>query len=233
MQQLDHKQKQNGAVWLGIIAGILSVVVLTALAVALLLSGNWLYRLEIGLLKIPETSGYAKELILTNYDAVIRFLSPFRDIPFAMPDLAASAGGVRHFEDVKVLVVGLYYVGIAALALGGALLVLFQKKIGSRTYLAASIASLGLPVAIISGIALDFDGFFVLFHKIFFNNDDWIFNPSTDPVIKILPETYFMHCAIILALFWIIGSVIYFLFYKKSIKNTKQKSGEPTAFQNH
>ena len=32
---------------------------------------------------------------------------------------------------------------------------------------------------------------------IIFNNDAWLFNPLTDPIINALPEAYFMHCFIL------------------------------------
>ena len=44
---------------------------------------------------------------------------------------------------------------------------------------------------------IGFDQFFIAFHGLFFNNDAWLFNPLTDPIINALPEAYFMHCFIL------------------------------------
>ena len=44
---------------------------------------------------------------------------------------------------------------------------------------------------------MGFDRFFILFHETFFNNDDWLFNPATDPIINVLPEQFFMHSFIL------------------------------------
>ena len=38
---------------------------------------------------------------------------------------------------------------------------------------------------------IGFDQFFIAFHGLFFNNDAWLFNPLTDPIINALPEAYF------------------------------------------
>ncbi len=60
-------------------------------------------------------------------------------------------------------------------------------------------------------------------HKIFFRNDDWMFNPSTDPIINLLPETFFLHCALIIILIIFLGSLILYLCYrhqKNQHKNT-------------
>ena len=31
-------------------------------------------------------------------------------------------------------------------------------------------------------------------HKILFNNDDWLFDYETDPIIYLLPEEFFLTC---------------------------------------
>ena len=45
---------------------------------------------------------------------------------------------------------------------------------------------------------MNWDLAFVLMHKILFRNDFWIFDAQTDPIIKILPDTFFMHCGILI-----------------------------------
>ena len=209
---------------IGCALGALSTVFLTALAVGLLLSGHWFYSLEIDTLNIEGASGLSKEAILENYDAVISFLSPFSREPFSMPGLAASAGGINHFNDVKAIVNGLYAAGLTALAGIALLAVLCKNRIGKRCLLAASITSFALPAAAGGGIALDFDGFFVLFHKLFFTNDDWLFDYVTDPVINILPARYFMHCGIIIAAFWVLGGVLFFCLFRLARRNGRQRT---------
>ena len=46
--------------------------------------------------------------------------------------------------------------------------------------------------------ALDFDRAFTAFHSIFFpGKTNWLFDPRTDQIILILPDTYFRNCAIL------------------------------------
>ena len=47
--------------------------------------------------------------------------------------------------------------------------------------------------------ALDFDSSFRLFHKLFFTNDLWIFDPTTDYMINMLPEGFFFDFVIRIA----------------------------------
>ncbi|MCL2539582.1 MAG: TIGR01906 family membrane protein, partial [Oscillospiraceae bacterium] len=189
---------KKDSIAIGCLTGILAVIMLTALTVGLLLSGHWFYSLQIDALDIEQASGLARAAIIENYDAVISFLSPFNNAKFSMPSLPASDAGINHFEDVKTLIRGLYIAGAASAALLAAIALLLRKRIRARSLLAASVCSLALPAIMIGGIALDFDGFFVLFHKLFFTNDDWLFNYVTDPVINILPAKYFMNCGVIL-----------------------------------
>ena len=41
---------------------------------------------------------------------------------------------------------------------------------------------------------IDFSWAFTMFHKLFFRNDYWIFDPRIDPIIIALPEELFMIC---------------------------------------
>ena len=63
----------------------------------------------------------------------------------------------------------------------------------------------GIPVLIGLAALTDWERLFVSFHKVFFSNDYWLFDPATDPVILILPDGFFFQClAVILVL--VIGS---------------------------
>ncbi|MFU7518064.1 DUF1461 domain-containing protein, partial [Clostridium sp. HCS.1] len=63
---------------------------------------------------------------------------------------------------------------------------------------------------------------FVIFHNIFFNNDYWIFDERTDPIIKVLPEDVFMLYSLVIVALVIIAVIVYKLYYnykKKKLKN--------------
>ena len=40
-------------------------------------------------------------------------------------------------------------------------------------------------------MSIDFTSCFTLFHKLFFTNNLWIFDPETDYMIRMLPEGFF------------------------------------------
>lgn len=45
-----------------------------------------------------------------------------------------------------------------------------------------------LPIVVMPFALTDFDSFFRVFHTFFFRNDNWLFDPATDPVINVLTE---------------------------------------------
>jgi integral membrane protein (TIGR01906 family) len=47
--------------------------------------------------------------------------------------------------------------------------------------------------------AVDFDRAFVIFHKIFFpGKSNWLFDYDADQIIRVLPQDFFMNCAILI-----------------------------------
>ncbi|WP_265881320.1 TIGR01906 family membrane protein [Clostridium perfringens] len=72
-------------------------------------------------------------------------------------------------------------------------------------------------LSLILSFYLNFSKVFTLFHKIFFNNDYWIFDPKKDPIINVLPESYFLFLAIFILSLVMILSIISKIFY--TLKN--------------
>ena len=107
--------------------------------------------------------------------------------------------------------------------LAGAVGILRQRRKQSYGYLKlTAILTVSLPAVIGATVALNWDWAFVTFHELAFNNDYWLFDPATDPVINILPDAYFLHCAFMILVLVILGSIICGLTYrwigKKSAK---------------
>ena len=50
---------------------------------------------------------------------------------------------------------------------------------------------------------------FAAFHALFFpGKDNWLFDPATDPVIGILPETFFLRCAVLILALLLLGCAV-------------------------
>lgn len=161
------------------------------------------YYAHIESMDLPQRSGFTAQEIRAAYDEVLDYLTiPGRE--FGTGVMAHSAEGKAHFADCKVL----FDLNASILAGSAAvLLVLYamRKKWGpyrlgkrSAAFWAAALA-LAAPMIIGALAALDFNRAFVVFHSIFFpGKTNWVFDWNADQIIRVLPQDFFMHCAILI-----------------------------------
>ena len=216
----ETKNKQTNFVFEWATALVLFFFIV-AFSVTFTLNFRPLYYMEIDALNIEQYSGMPKEEIKANYDVLIDYnsiLGGMEELEF--PTLTMSETGRIHFEEVKVIFMFFQWAAIVFLVLAAVFIYLNVKKGNFRFWKYTSILSVGIPTVLGILIALNWDMVFVLFHKIMFNNDYWIFDASTDPVIMILPDSFFMHCAIMILGCVIVGSVGCMIKYV----NVKRKS---------
>ncbi len=181
-----------------ILIGILFTLLFISIAVVFTINFRPLYYMDIDYLNIEAVSGIDRADILANYNALIDYSSPFFTGPLQFPTLEASQFGLQHFAEVKNIFVSFYILGAVTLAIGAAI-VIYKARNRDYSYLPVSaVTAIVLPLLLGLYIAIDFDRAFLIFHKICFRNDYWIFDPVTDPVIMILPEEFFMHSAILI-----------------------------------
>ena len=128
-----------------------------------------------------------------------------------------------YMADCKVLFDGGFAIrkGAAVVFVALTLLLVFKKKFSLRRFLKYA-ALFSVIIAAGAGIlaiaaSIDFNACFIVFHKLFFNNDLWILDPAEDLIINILVEPFFadmalkiaLYCAAVLAVIVITGAGIY------------------------
>lgn len=200
--------------------GIVFTLLFISFSVIITINFRPLYYLDVKLLHIEQTSGYDREEILDNYNTLIDYSSPFYKGDLKFPTLDASEAGLQHFKEVKDIFTAFYL--MAGITLVAAVsIIIYKRKKRDISYLPVSSATAILLPSILGVlIMLNFDRAFVIFHKLFFRNDYWLFDPSTDPVITILPDTFFLHCAIMIILLVILGSIGLYVAYHFLRKRT-------------
>ena len=120
-----------------------------------------------------------------------------------------------HMRDVRNLFLGGIKVGGVCLIVAAAILTMFKKreKDWKRLFCRAYSIALGvwLVIGVLLGIAfsIDFTTCFTIFHKLFFTNNLWIFNPETDYMIRMLPEVFFYDMALRIGGIFIISMLIF------------------------
>ncbi len=178
----------------------------TAFGLALIHITDFPYTADIDYLNITESAGMSRDEILMNYNAIMDFLSPFSDKEFKLPTISYTEKAGRHFADCKPLFDSVYFLGATSALILAILAV--KKPIGRRTLKVSGAITLAIPALLVAAVAIDFDRTFNLFHKVFFEGETWLFDPEVDNFIKIMPMEFFMHCAIFIALFWVLGAAV-------------------------
>lgn len=199
---------------LSFITGILFTLLFISIGLSVALFFRPFYYYEIDRLNIVENSGYSEQEIRENYDALIDYCSPFYQKDLTFPTFPASREGLIHFEEVKDIFNILLSCGFLSFLI--LLFILYKKKKAEDFHFLRSSALITviLPSLVMLVCSIDFDRTFILFHELFFDNDYWLFSPDTDPVIRILPDTFFLDCAIIIAVIVLIGAALLEISYR-------------------
>ena len=203
---------------LNIVLSIFLALFVIGSSVIITMNIKSIYYNDIDKLNIESMSGLSREEIIENYDYLIDYNLSWNAEEFELPSLPSSPNGKIHFEEVRDIFQGVKILtiisGIISI-IGG---VIYIKKREFKFLRNASILIVMMPVLLAIPIAIDFNACFIMFHKIMFSNDYWIFNPRIDPVINMLPETFFMHMGISILLIMLIVSVILQLIYRRMKK---------------
>lgn len=207
---------------------LLLAILIISLSVTAVLAFKPLYYSAIERYGIEETSGMERDEIIENYDALIdyNFIGGPENLRF--PTLPSSEEGLAHFAEVKEIFTGFQWAGIVSAVLLA--LLIFAGRFGGRKEMAKAVPPAGkryvwlkyggiiacvLPVTVMVAAALWWDRVFVLFHEIVFDNDYWIFDAETDPVITMLPDGFFFECCMAIgALILILSGAAYFVYGK-------------------
>ncbi len=200
--------------FINIIFSIVFSVLIISLIIKFTVGFKQLYYFDIDYLNIPMSSGLSKEEIKKNYDYMIDYNLGKENKEFELPSIKSSKDGKFHFEEVRDIFQNIDKVLNISILLSilGIVINLINKNI--EIFKTTSKALIIIPIISMLPLIVNFQGSFVLFHKIMFDNDYWIFDPDLDPVITILPEQFFFHAGIMILLLIIIASLINYLIYR-------------------
>ena len=139
------------------------------------------------------------------------------------PPFSYSLKGIHHFTDVRHLVIinnmimiifGIWAIKIIYYYLKGHMI--WQLITPLR------LIEMGIWIFLFL-VLVKFNTIFIIFHKILFQNNNWIFNPQTDPIIKILTPDFFENCFLLVIILWFMGDEIIIRLGKRELKINKKK----------
>lgn len=148
-----------------------------------------------------------------------------------LPDIGPSLGDYSnffndrerlHMIDVKNLMTIANFL-IFGLTMTMYIMIIIQIRSGSLKNLLEGyfIATILIALTILAAYFINFSEAFIVFHKIFFANDLWIMNPSTDRLIMLMPEQFFINMSmriIKVFVFLFLSSFIVVVFSNYAIK---------------
>lgn len=184
----------------------LALFIITA-SVTITLNFRPLYYHDISALKIEETSGFSRNTIRENYDSLIDYNQFFHTKKLKLT-IPMSKEGRIHFADVKHIFSVIEITCLITLVL---CCFLIKKQISTKDFeflKLTSVITILLPSIVGILTAINWERVFIAFHEIVFRNDYWLFDEVKDPIIKILPDTFFLHCAIMIICLILLGSVL-------------------------
>lgn len=170
--------------------GLLVLIGLVAIIAIITLNLTFVYPWIIQAYDLEAATGLSSDALMYNYRILIRYNNWPWISTLYMPDFPMSTTGEFHFWEVRVIFQVLQVIGILFFIW---LIVSYYKKWPVIKFLNAAGNLAILIFGVFTVIMLiDFDFFFYWFHRAFFNNNYWIFDWRTDPVIRALPAELFM-----------------------------------------
>ena len=143
---------------------------------------------------------------------------------------AFNAREQQHMQDVQGLFrlcdgqVWMLIAAVTVAALTGCHLFGSERllRVFRRTLLTVLVA----VVVLVALACIDFDGLFILFHRIAFTNDLWLLDPRTDLLIRLMPIGFFIRYAAIISGGWLLGMGSLLIIVSKQIRTLRTKEGE-------
>ena len=195
-----------------IAAALIAAVCVICISVTAVVLARPLYYWDTDNLQIPETSGYSKEICIENYDALIDYNLIGGSEKLVFPSFSMSEQGEIHFAEVKEIFITMQVISIAGIILFAGFM-LYRKlhgvpREGTLWMRFTGIVLLSAVVLIGLAMAIDWQWSFEFMHKVFFDNNYWLFDLKYDPVITILPDRFFLHCGILIVLISVTQSAL-------------------------
>jgi integral membrane protein (TIGR01906 family) len=140
-----------------------------------------------------------------------------------------NAREIAHMEDVRGLFSGALSIRrgclmVMALCL---MLLLLLKTNFKRTFPKAVCAGTGIFFSFSAAAAIiistDFTRYFIMFHHIFFKNDLWMLDPSTDMLINIVPEGFFRDTVFLIGFIYLFSILLIFALCFSLMGKSKRK----------
>lgn len=216
-----------GKVILKFLIAIVTSIAIVSIATIIALNSRFVYKIMINKYNLVKETGVSAGNLIKDYNGLVNYLqNPFIE-SLKFDNFIMSSSGEIHFIEVKDIFINLIYISIIFI-LCIIIYLFFAKLLKNKNAISELVNNFNLSanilitslVTLIILFIIDFSKVFIVFHKIFFKNNYWMFDPNTDPIINALPEELFMIYALIIISIVILFSVVIKMFYGRyKVKN--------------
>jgi integral membrane protein (TIGR01906 family) len=162
----------------------------------------------------PDPYGFTREDRLAYAPYAVDYLingagiEYLEDLKFPNGSPLYATTELRHMRDVKTLTQAAFTAATVAglLALADAVF-LARRKALNRALHTGALVTLALVAAIIIGAVVNWEGFFVAFHQMFFQSGTWYF-PTSDTLIRLFPEQFWFDAALTIGGITVVTSLV-------------------------
>ena len=184
-----------------LVVGIAAALVIVAISILPFLNPVWV-GFEQGRAQAAAWTGFDGAQLSSVTGAILA------DLVIGPPDFDASLDGAPvlserergHMRDVRNVFAAFYLVAIVA---GGVLVAAFmltrtpaaRARLWRRLGTAGKVIAVGTVALGIAGIAF-FDTAFEVFHELFFPAGSFLFDPRTDRLVQLFPESFWVETTI-------------------------------------
>lgn len=152
--------------------------------------------------------------VMKNYGQLLLYLVSPLVTKLQMTDFPTSINAAEHFYECKIL----FQIAVTLFIIGAIILYVVHHSRKYRDLFTldktSALVFMILPLAILPFAMVNFDSFFITFHHLLFNNNNWLFDPATDPIINVLTEGFFAGC-------FAVAGILYELYFAQFLLKTK------------
>ena len=211
---MKQTQKISAVIMMFLLIGVL---LLTSFQVAIYGDSQYrFYEREYKKYQVADSLNMTMDNIMDVTDQMMAYLignkaelSVITDVDGEIQDFFNEQDRL-HLADVRNLFLGGLKLRNYSVILATILMIVLRaKKADFRRlvpigYLQALFVYLILTAILGVAMSIDFTSCFTLFHKLFFTNNLWIFDPETDYMIRMLPEGFFSDMVIRVGVIFIV-----------------------------
>lgn len=194
---------------------IFTAISIISISTIISLNLRFIYKFIIDNYDLVNITGVSGENLMSDYGTLVNYLqNPFiKTLKFE--NFVMSSYGEIHFYEVKRIFISL--ISIALIFIIVNLTYGIVSKVNNKYFMKKIICNLNYGsniliiffIILVASYIIDFSKAFIIFHKIFFKNNYWVFDEKMDPIINALPEELFMiYGAVTLGIIIIVSIVI-------------------------